>query len=204
MIHRSEDINEIGISHINLICCLMHSIIEMVSFLALGDKATENEEKAVEEAVVSSETGHKESLLPLVSISRILKGIPQTPHFLALKRYSELARKNLIGGWDRLFEETIDQIQALRVEELWGRAAELWRTLQELQSMGYNVILLRRRFCNCHCFLTKSLIILGSLTDPMPYSLDRVAKKDGLGSIKVFGIKLVGPTGLEFGKDLVF
>lgn len=125
----------------------------------MGDKATENEEKAVEEAVVSSETGDKELLLPLVSISRILKGIPQNPHFLALKRYSELARKNLVSGWDRLFEETIDQIQALRVEEFWGGAAELWRTLQELQSMGYNVILLRRRFCICLYFRTNSLII---------------------------------------------
>ncbi|KAK9283672.1 hypothetical protein L1049_011922 [Liquidambar formosana] len=85
------------------------------------------------------------SHLPLTVVSKFLKGIPQNPHFLQLRRHSQLVKKNLISGWDQTFEETVDQIHALRAVDFWVRARELWRALEELQSLGYNVLLLRRR-----------------------------------------------------------
>ncbi|XP_057981693.1 uncharacterized protein LOC131166995 [Malania oleifera] len=86
-----------------------------------------------------------ESPLQLTTVSRFLKGIPQNPHFLHLRRYSELTQKNLISGWDRTFEETVEQLQALRADNFWVNAGKLWKTMEDLQSLGYNVILLRRR-----------------------------------------------------------
>jgi len=51
--------------------------------------------------------------LPLIPISRILKGMPHCPHFLQLRSYFEVARKNLMAGWDRAFEEAIKEIHSL-------------------------------------------------------------------------------------------
>lgn len=81
----------------------------------------------------------------LVVISRILKGIPQSPHFYQLINLSGHTRKVLISSWDRIFEETVEQMHSLQVNDFWVRARELWETMGELQSMGYNVIPLRRR-----------------------------------------------------------
>lgn len=81
----------------------------------------------------------------LVVISRILKGIPQSPHFYQLINLSGHTRKVLISSWDRIFEETVEQMHSLQVNDFWVRARELWKTMGELQSMGYNVIPLRRR-----------------------------------------------------------
>lgn len=83
--------------------------------------------------------------LPLISISRILKGIPHSPHFLQLRSHSEAARKNLMAGWDRAFEETVEEIHSLTANDFWVRASELWKTMEELQSSGYNVFKLRKR-----------------------------------------------------------
>ncbi|WCJ19811.1 nuclear pore complex protein-related [Euphorbia peplus] len=41
----------------------------------------------------------------LVIGSRILKGIPQSPHFYPLRTHSNCARTLLISVWDRIFEE---------------------------------------------------------------------------------------------------
>ncbi|XP_043816844.1 uncharacterized protein LOC110624697 isoform X47 [Manihot esculenta] len=81
----------------------------------------------------------------LMVISRILKGIPQDPHFYQLRNHSELARKIMICSWDQIFLETAEKIHSLQPNGFWVRARELWKTMEELQSMGYNVIPLRRR-----------------------------------------------------------
>ncbi|KAG8644924.1 hypothetical protein MANES_10G015200v8 [Manihot esculenta] len=81
----------------------------------------------------------------LMVISRILKGIPQDPHFYQLRNHSELARKMMICSWDQIFLETAEKIHSLQPNGFWVRARELWKTMEELQSMGYNVIPLRRR-----------------------------------------------------------
>ena len=81
----------------------------------------------------------------LIMISRILKGIPQSPHFYQLRNQSKLVRKSIIALWDSIFEETVEQIQSLRANDFWVRAKELWKTLEELQTVGYNVVVLRRR-----------------------------------------------------------
>ncbi|KAL0003307.1 hypothetical protein SO802_017088 [Lithocarpus litseifolius] len=83
--------------------------------------------------------------LPLKRISRILKGIPHNPHFLQLRSHSEAARKNLMAGWDRAFEETVEEIHSLTANDFWVRASEMWKTMEELQSLGYNVLKLRKR-----------------------------------------------------------
>ncbi|GMY39841.1 DUF724 family protein [Fagus crenata] len=83
--------------------------------------------------------------LPLIPISRILKGIPHSPHFLQLRSHSEAAKKNLMAGWDRTFEETVEDIHSLTAKDFWVRASELWKTMEELQSLGYNVFMLRKR-----------------------------------------------------------
>ncbi|OMO88759.1 hypothetical protein CCACVL1_08215 [Corchorus capsularis] len=100
----------------------------------------------------SSFVGHVEesSSLPepkqsLILVSRILKGMPQSPHFYQLRNFSELTRKSLISGWDQVFEETVEELHSLQVVDFWVKAKELWKTMEELQSMGYNVVLLRRR-----------------------------------------------------------
>ncbi|KAF5752563.1 hypothetical protein HS088_TW01G00478 [Tripterygium wilfordii] len=54
------------------------------------------------------------SPLSVTIISRTLKGIPQNPHFYHLRGYTDLTRKQLIAGWDRIFEETVDQIHSLK------------------------------------------------------------------------------------------
>ncbi|KAF2319062.1 hypothetical protein GH714_013043 [Hevea brasiliensis] len=81
----------------------------------------------------------------LVVISRILKGIPQNPHFYQLRNHSELVRKSMICLWDQIFEETAEQIHSLQANGFWVRAKELWKTMEDLQTIGYNVIPLRRR-----------------------------------------------------------
>lgn len=101
----------------------------------------------------TSET--RTSHLPLTAISKFLKGIPQSPHFFQLRNYSELVKKNLISGWDRTFEEVVEQIHALKVDDFWIRVRELWKTLEELQSLGYNVLLLRRRLVELHDILVE-------------------------------------------------
>jgi hypothetical protein len=83
--------------------------------------------------------------LALIPISRILKGIPHCPHFLQLRSYSEVARKNLIGGWDRAFEETVEEIHSLTAKDFWAEGGKLWKSMEELQSLGYNVFRLRKR-----------------------------------------------------------
>ncbi|WCJ19812.1 hypothetical protein M5689_002087 [Euphorbia peplus] len=77
--------------------------------------------------------------------SRILKGITQSPHFYPLRTHSNCARTLLISVWDRIFEEAFEQIQSLKANDVWIRCRELWKTMEELQSLGYNVIPLRRR-----------------------------------------------------------
>ncbi|GAB4827573.1 hypothetical protein Ancab_034455 [Ancistrocladus abbreviatus] len=81
----------------------------------------------------------------LIVVSRILKGMPQSPHFWPLRGYSDLAKNNLISTWDRIFEETTEQIQSMKVDSFWADAKRLCQTVEELQGMGYNVIPLRRR-----------------------------------------------------------
>ncbi|KAF5467416.1 hypothetical protein F2P56_017242 [Juglans regia] len=83
--------------------------------------------------------------LPLIPISRILKDIPHSPHFLQLRSYSEVARKSLMAGWDRAFEETVEEIHTLKANDFWVRSSELWKTMEELQSLGYNVFRPRKR-----------------------------------------------------------
>lgn len=85
------------------------------------------------------------SPLPLTLVTRILNGIPQNPYFYQLRNYSELTRKNLISAWDQTFEETVIEIHSLQAMDFWVRAKTLWKTIEELQNLGYNVIALRRR-----------------------------------------------------------
>lgn len=91
--------------------------------------------EAIQETVTTS----------LIVISRILKGIPQSPHFYWLRNHSEHSRKSLISSWDGIFEETVEQIHSLQADDFWINAKELWKTMEGLQTMGYNVILLRKR-----------------------------------------------------------
>lgn len=81
----------------------------------------------------------------IIKVSQILKGIPQNPYFRSLKGYSEVAKQSLINAWDHIFEETIDQIQTMQVSGFWVDAKRMWEIMQELQNMGYNVIVPRRR-----------------------------------------------------------
>ncbi|KAJ1383608.1 DUF724 family protein [Sesbania bispinosa] len=62
-----------------------------------------------------------------------------------LRRYSELAREKLIAAWDQAFEDTVEQIHDLKSKDFWVNARKLWKTMEDLQGMGYNVIPMRRR-----------------------------------------------------------
>ncbi|PIA32156.1 hypothetical protein AQUCO_04500033v1 [Aquilegia coerulea] len=77
--------------------------------------------------------------------TRILRGITQNPHYTPLQCYSKRAREKLIVGWDELFEETIDQIQSLTTETFSSNVGELWKTMAELENLGYNVARLKKR-----------------------------------------------------------
>ncbi|XP_074308161.1 uncharacterized protein LOC141643036 isoform X2 [Silene latifolia] len=81
----------------------------------------------------------------IVIVSRILKGMPQNPHFLPLKSYSTVAKEKLINAWDNIFEETVDNLLSLQVNGFSADAKRLWETMEELEKMGYHVIPLRRR-----------------------------------------------------------
>ncbi|XP_041002394.1 uncharacterized protein LOC121248006 isoform X2 [Juglans microcarpa x Juglans regia] len=96
-------------------------------------------QKEIETAPETSESVSSRRL-PLIPISRIRKGIPHSPHFLQLRSYSEVARKSLMAGWDRAFEE----IHTLIANDFWVRSSELWKTTEELQSLGYNVFRQRK------------------------------------------------------------
>ncbi|GKV28320.1 hypothetical protein SLEP1_g37390 [Rubroshorea leprosula] len=87
----------------------------------------------------------KDSYLPLMVVSRILDGIPQDPHFYQLRNLSQLTRESLTSALDRVFEETVKQLYTLQVRDFWPKAKVLWKTMEDLQGMGYNVIVLRRR-----------------------------------------------------------
>jgi hypothetical protein len=78
--------------------------------------------------------------LPLIPISRILKDMPHCPHFLQLRSYSKVARKNLMARWDRAFEEAIEEICSLMTKRLWVEAIEVWKTVVHwffLLSIGF-------------------------------------------------------------------
>ncbi|XP_077217090.1 uncharacterized protein LOC143851522 isoform X3 [Tasmannia lanceolata] len=77
--------------------------------------------------------------------TRVLKGIPQNPHFHPLQIYSKRVQKNLIRGWDQTCVEITEKIENLLVEEFWESIDELQQTLSELESMGYNVMRLKKR-----------------------------------------------------------
>ena len=95
------------------------------------------------------------SPLPLTMVTRILNGIPQSPHFYQLRNYSELTRNNLISAWDQIFEETVREIHSLQAMDFWVRAKRLWKTIEELQNLGYNVIALRRRLVDLGDIMTE-------------------------------------------------
>lgn len=99
----------------------------------------------VTEPEQSSSWVSEQSSSQVILVSRILKGIPQSPHFLPLKGYSDVAKHSLINAWDCIFEEVVDQIQSMQVNGFWVNAKRLWQTMGELQNMGYNVIAVRRR-----------------------------------------------------------
>ena len=80
-----------------------------------------------------------------IIVSRLLKGIPQSPHFWPLRGYSEPAKQSLIIAWDQIFEKTVDKIKNVQINCFCIDAKILWETLQELQMMGYYVLPLRRR-----------------------------------------------------------
>lgn len=50
-----------------------------------------------------------------------------------------------MAGWDRAFEETVEEIHTLTANDFWVRSSKLWKTMEELQSLGYNVFRLRKR-----------------------------------------------------------
>jgi len=85
------------------------------------------------------------SHLPLIKISQVLKGIPQSPHFFQLRNYSEIAREKLIAAWDQAFEDTSEKVHDLKAKDFWINARKLWKSMEDLQGMGYNVIPIRRR-----------------------------------------------------------
>lgn len=61
----------------------------------------------------------------------------------------------MIHAWDRIYEETVDQIQSMCVNGFWIDAKRLWETTQELQTMGYNTLPLRRRLVELSDVLIK-------------------------------------------------
>lgn len=68
--------------------------------------------------------------LRLIHVSRILKGIPQSPHFLHLRKYSDLAQEKLVATWDQIFEEAVEQVQAPKTKDFWVMANKLWKTME--------------------------------------------------------------------------
>ena len=104
-----------------------------------------NEKLEVTEPEQSSSRVSEQSSSQVILVSRILKGIPQSPHFLPLKGYSDVAKYSLIDAWDSIFEEVVDQIRSMQVNGFWVYANRLWQTMGELQNMGYNVTVVRRR-----------------------------------------------------------
>lgn len=101
--------------------------------------------KTKEKTAESSDAPSSTTALQLILISRVLKGIPQSPHFLKLKSYSKLTQEKLEAAWDEVFEDTVEKIHDLKANDFWVSARKLWRTMGELQGMGYNVIPIRRR-----------------------------------------------------------
>ncbi|KAL2940634.1 DUF724 domain-containing protein 7 [Bienertia sinuspersici] len=91
------------------------------------------------------ENGVRNPSASQIIVSRLLKGIPQSPHYWPLRSYSEAAKQSLINSWDRIYEELVDQIQSLQLDGFCIVAKRLWETIHELQMMGYNVVPLRRR-----------------------------------------------------------
>ncbi|KAI4299430.1 hypothetical protein L6164_032893 [Bauhinia variegata] len=85
--------------------------------------------------------------LPLIPISRVLKGIPQRPHFFPLRGFSELLSEKIIAALDQGFEDTVDQIHNLTKANgfSWEMVCDLWKAMGILELMGYNVLLIRRR-----------------------------------------------------------
>ncbi|KAF6153544.1 hypothetical protein GIB67_027411 [Kingdonia uniflora] len=84
--------------------------------------------------------------------SLISKG---SPHFRPLQCYSEMLKKNLISGWDRTFEETVNRIQSLQSIEYWASVNELSKTLSELENMGYNIDVLKKRLDDLNALIMK-------------------------------------------------
>ena len=83
--------------------------------------------------------------LPLMRISRVLRGIPHCPHFIHLRDFSRLAKVKLVPAWDEVFEAAVDEIHKLEIKDFWDRARNLWDTIDELHELGYNVLLPRIR-----------------------------------------------------------
>ncbi|KAK9683443.1 hypothetical protein RND81_10G141800 [Saponaria officinalis] len=101
-----------------------------------------------EESIKKEMQDESESKSPstqMAVVSRILKGIPQNPHFFPLKAYSNVAKQRLISAWDNIFEETVDKLLSLQINGFSVNAKRLWETMEELEKMGYNVLVLRRR-----------------------------------------------------------
>ncbi|KAL9226679.1 hypothetical protein vseg_002464 [Gypsophila vaccaria] len=94
---------------------------------------------------MGDESESKSPSTQMVVVSRILKGTPQNPHFFPLKAYSNVAKQTLINAWDSIFEETVDNLLSLQISGFSVNAKRLWETMEELEKMGYNVLLLRRR-----------------------------------------------------------
>ena len=105
----------------------------------------EEKHEVTEPEQSSSSWVSEQSSSQAIIVSRILKGIPQSPHFLPLKGYSDVAKHSLINAWDCIFEQVVDQIESMQVDGFWVNAKRLWETMGELQNMGYNVIAVRRR-----------------------------------------------------------
>ncbi|KNA08887.1 hypothetical protein SOVF_158680 isoform B [Spinacia oleracea] len=102
---------------------------------------------ATEESIKKEDDNHVQNpSASQIMVSRLLKGIPQSPHFWPLRGYSEAAKQSLINAWDRIYKDAVDQIQSMSVNGFWIDAKRFWETTLELQMMGYNVIPLRRRF----------------------------------------------------------
>ncbi|KAF2319040.1 hypothetical protein GH714_012916 [Hevea brasiliensis] len=80
----------------------------------------------------------------LVVISRILKGIPQNPHFYQLRNHSELVRKSMICLWDQIFEETAQQFTLCR-QWFLGQSQRAVENHGGFADHRDNVIPLRRR-----------------------------------------------------------
>lgn len=113
--------------------------------ISLDDKLPnpmETEEVKNESASMPTETTVK---CDKFSYTRILKGITHNPHFTPLQSYSKRSREKMIVGWDVIFEETVDQIQSLTTEGFSGNAHDLWKTIAELENLGYSVSRLRKR-----------------------------------------------------------